>query len=69
MMELIALEESADLIDIEAIGGHVGILSIPFPRDLVHYNVGISKAEDPLDADFLGQLEPMHQGFVFGDVV
>jgi hypothetical protein len=30
-MELAALEESAKLLDIEAIGGHVGILGVPFP--------------------------------------
>jgi hypothetical protein len=54
MMELIALKESAELLDIEAVGGHVGILGIPFSQDLVHHKVGVSEAEDPLDANFLG---------------
>jgi hypothetical protein len=31
-MELAALEESAELLDAEAIGGHVGILGVPFPE-------------------------------------
>jgi hypothetical protein len=53
-MELTALEESAELLDIEAIGGHVGVLSIPFPRDLMHHKVRISKAEDPPDDNLLG---------------
>jgi hypothetical protein len=39
------------------------------PSSLVHHKVGVSKAEDPLDANLLGQLEPMHQGLVFGDIV
>jgi hypothetical protein len=29
-MELIAFEEPTEPLDVEAIGGHVGILSIPF---------------------------------------
>jgi hypothetical protein len=69
VMELTALEEPTELLDIETIGGHVGILSVPFPRDLVHHKVGISKAEDPPDANLLGQLEPVHQVLVFSDVV
>jgi hypothetical protein len=68
-MELTALEESAELLDIKAIGGHVGVLSIPFPRDLMPHKVRISKAEDPLDDNLLGQLEPVHQGLVFGNIV
>jgi hypothetical protein len=31
MMELAALEESAELLHVEAIRGHVGILGVPFP--------------------------------------
>jgi hypothetical protein len=68
-MELTALEESADLLHVEAIGGHVGVLGVPFPRDLVHHQVGVSETEDPPNTNLLGQLEPMHQGLVFRDVV
>jgi hypothetical protein len=68
-MELVALEESAELLHVEAIGGHVGILGVPFPRYLVYHQVRVSEAEDPPNANLLGQLEPMHQGHVFGDVV
>jgi hypothetical protein len=53
-MELTALEESTELLHIEAIGGHVGILGIPFPRDLVHHQVRVSKVEDPPNANLLG---------------
>jgi hypothetical protein len=68
-MELTALEESTELLHVEVIRGHVGILGVPFLRDLVHHQVGVSKAEDPPNANLLGQLKPMHQGLVFGDVV
>jgi hypothetical protein len=67
-MELAALEESAELLHIEAIRGHVGILTT-FPRDLVHHQVGVAELEDPPNANLLGQLEPMHQGLIFSDVV
>jgi hypothetical protein len=30
-MELAALKESIELLDVEAVGGHVGVLGIPFP--------------------------------------
>jgi hypothetical protein len=69
MMELAALEESVELLYVEAIGGHVGVLGVPFPRDLVYHQVGVSETENPPNANLLGQLEPMYQGFVFGDVV
>jgi hypothetical protein len=36
-MELVALEESAELLYVKAVGGHVGILGIPFPGDLVYH--------------------------------
>jgi hypothetical protein len=64
MMELAALEESAELLHVEAIGGHVGVLGVPFPGDLVHHQVGVSKTEDPPNANLLGQLEPMYQGLM-----
>jgi hypothetical protein len=35
----------------------------------VHHEVGVSEAKDPPNAYLLSQLEPMHQGLVFGDVV
>jgi hypothetical protein len=35
----------------------------------MHHQVEISEAKDPLDANLFGQLEPVHQGFVFGDIV
>jgi hypothetical protein len=35
----------------------------------VHHEVTISEAENPPDADLLGQLEPVHQSLIFGDVV
>jgi hypothetical protein len=31
VMELIAFKETAELLDVEAIGGHVGVLCVPFP--------------------------------------
>jgi hypothetical protein len=53
-MELIAFEESAELLDLEAIGGHVGVLSVPVSRDLVHHEVRIFEVEDPPNANLLG---------------
>jgi hypothetical protein len=69
MVELAALEESAELLHVEAVGGHVGVPGVPIPRNLVRYQVGVSVAEDPPDANLLGHLEPMYQGFILGDVV
>jgi hypothetical protein len=53
-MELAAREEFAELLYVEAVGGHVGVLGIPFPRDLVYHQVGVSEAENPLNANLLG---------------
>jgi hypothetical protein len=69
VMELAALEESVELLYVEAIGGHVGVLGVPFPGDLVYHQVGVSVTEDSPYANLLGHLEPMHQGFVFRDIV
>jgi hypothetical protein len=41
MMELAALEESTELLDVEAVGGHVGVLGVSFPQDLVHHKVRV----------------------------
>jgi hypothetical protein len=68
-MELTGFEEPTELMDVEVIGGHVGILSVPFSRDLVYHEVRISEAENPPDANLLGQLEPVHQGLILGDIV
>jgi hypothetical protein len=69
-MELTSFEESTELLDVEAVGGHVGVLSVPvfFPRLGAPRGQNLQR-EDPLDANLLGQLGPMHQGFIFGDVV
>jgi hypothetical protein len=53
-MELAALEESIELLHVEAVGGHVGILGIPFPGDLVHHQAEVSVIEDPPDTNLLG---------------
>jgi hypothetical protein len=37
VMKLAALEESTELLHVEAIEGHVGILGVLFARDLVHH--------------------------------
>jgi hypothetical protein len=68
-VEPASFKEATELLDIEAIGGHVGVLRVPFPRNLMHHKVGVSEAEDPLDANLFGQLKPMHQGLVLGEVV
>jgi hypothetical protein len=38
-MELAALKESIELLDVEAVGGHVSVLGIPFSRDLMYHEV------------------------------
>jgi hypothetical protein len=68
-MELTILEESAELLDVEAVRSHVGVLRVPISRKLMHHEVRVSKTKDSLDANLLGQLEPMDQGFIFGDIV
>jgi hypothetical protein len=57
-MELTAFKEPAKLLDIEVVGCHVGVLSVPVSRDLVHHKVRISEAEDPPDAISLASLSP-----------
>jgi hypothetical protein len=68
-MELAAFEESAELLDVEIVRGYVGVLGVPISRNLMHHEVRVSKTEDPLDANLLGHLEPVDQGFIFSDVV
>jgi hypothetical protein len=69
VMELAALKESAELLDVEAVGGHVGVLGVPVSQDLMHHEVTVSKAEDPPNANLHGRLEPMNQGFIFSNIV
>jgi hypothetical protein len=42
-MELTALEEFRELLDVEAVRGHVGVHGIPISRNLTHHKVGVSK--------------------------
>jgi hypothetical protein len=67
-MELTPFKVSTELLDVEAVGGHVGVLGVPVSRDLMHHEVSISELENPLDASLLGQLEPVYQGLIFGDI-
>jgi hypothetical protein len=60
-MEFTPFKESTELVDVEAIGGHVGVLGVPISRDLMYHEVRISKIEDHPNANLLGQLEPMNQ--------
>jgi hypothetical protein len=54
-MELTSFEESTELLDVEAVGGHVGVLSVPvfFPRLGAPRGQNLQR-EDPLDANLLG---------------
>jgi hypothetical protein len=64
-MELATLKESAELLHVEAIGGHVGILGIPFPGDLVHHQVRVFKTEDSPDDNLLASLSPCTRASYF----
>jgi hypothetical protein len=69
MVELASLEEFAELLDVEAVRGHVGVLGVPISQNLINHGVQVSKTEDPPDASLLGQLEHMDQGVIFSDIV
>jgi hypothetical protein len=38
-MELAALKESIELLDVEAVRGHVGILGVPISQNLRHHKI------------------------------
>jgi hypothetical protein len=57
VMELAALKESTELLDVEAVRGHVGILGVPISQNLMHHEVRVSKIEDSLDANLLAEVQ------------
>ena len=69
MEELAALKGSGQLLDEEAVACHVGVTGVPFAGALLHHQVRVAIAQDASDAEFLGQPEAVHKGFVLGDVV
>ena len=69
VMEFASVEGGAELLDVEPVEGHVCISGVPFPRHLLHHQVRITEAQDPVDTDLLGQPEPVRQCLVFGYVV
>ena len=67
--ELAPLKVSADLLDEESITRHVRVLGVPVARRLLDHEVRVAVAQDASDAQFLGEPEAVHKGFVLGDVV
>ena len=68
-MELASVEVPGELLDEEAVGGHVSVLGVPMPGGLLNHQVGVPVAEDPLDAHSLGEFEAIRECFIFGYVV
>ena len=58
-----------ELLDVEAVGGHVWVFGIPVTSSLLDHQVGVAVAEDSLDVHGLGELEAMCESFVFCYVV
>ena len=69
VVELASVEVPGELLDEEAVGGHVSVLGVPMPGGLLNHQVGIPISEDPLDAHSLGEFEDMRKCFIFGYVV
>ena len=67
--ELVAREESGQLLDEEAVACHVGVVGVPLAGALLHHQVRVAIAQDTLDAEFLGKSDAVHKGFILGDVV
>ena len=69
MKEITLIEVATDLLHMEPIQRHVGVEGVPVARTLLNYQVQISIASNPTDADLLRHLQPVHQCFIFGYIV
>src|SRR3954468_14638259 len=69
MVKFTSLEVSTQLLHQKTVACHICILCIPSPRALLHHEIGVAEALNVPDADFFCQLDTMHQGFIFGDIV
>jgi hypothetical protein len=58
MEELAPFKVSTELLDEEAVAGHICILGVPVARRLLDHQVGVSIAQDPANAEFLGKPDP-----------
>jgi hypothetical protein len=57
MPEITTLKVSTDLLHMEAIGRHIGIICIPSAGTLLNHQVRISITHDPANDNLLGHLE------------
>ena len=69
MEKLTALKGYRQLLYKEEIAYHVGVAGVPLAGPLLYHQVRVIVAQDVSDAEFLGKLEAMHKGFIFGNVV
>lgn len=69
MDELAPIDVAAHLLDEEAVACHVGILGVPVAGRLLDHQVRVAVAEDVVNADFFGQLEPEDELFILGYIV
>ena len=49
VVEFTFVEASRELLNEEAVGGHVWVLGVPMPGDLLDHQIGVPVAENPLD--------------------
>ena len=60
MEELAPFKVSTELLDEEAVAGHVCIFGVPVARRLLDHQVRVTIAQDPANAEFLGKPEPVY---------
>ena len=69
VVEFASVEAYRKLLDVEEVGGHVGVLGVPMSSGLLDHQVGISVEKDPLDVHGLCELEAVRERFIFSYVV
>ena len=69
VVEFTSVEASHELLDEEAVCGHVWVLGIPMPGGLLDHQVGIPIAKDPLDVHCLGKFEAIRECLIFSYIV
>ena len=69
MVKFTSFKTSRELLDVEAVGGHVWVLGIPVSSCLLDHQIRVAVAEDPLDVHGLGELEAVCEGFIFRHIV
>ena len=67
--KLAPFKVSAELLNEKMVARHVCALGVPITRRLFDHQGWVAIAQDPADAEFLGQPEPVYECLILGHIV